>query len=394
MIRLPVWSTYLEVLNNSTFVREFVLRNDTKGSDRRGTTSITQKRTNICSRNRIMLMSAHQAARDNRFATAIEAYIRVSAMPILQSQESHSPAYRPTVADALNGLAWLQATCPEPSYRELEPGGCPCAARGRNATERGKLLEHARSSLLSRRRSWKLAKDALVPVDGAPLRRRQLRLVLPGDGRAQAWYRDQALEWYDKAVGWFHSSAPHDHELYRFHVEAAQELGFPEAPSSVLAIYPTRDDRRPFPPACHPYQVGRVQGVRRFRCRGRRPREWIASTQILHAGHSALPGFTVQVDGTRNHEHTPRSIGRAWTARLTGRPNLQPSRTWIVMRQAVTTMIVGFFWALPRSPAAEQVEGRTPPGSIAQARAADRGQGLRVGDDRPGRLAARGPSRG
>ena len=28
VIRLPVWSTYLEVLNNSTFVRNFVLRND------------------------------------------------------------------------------------------------------------------------------------------------------------------------------------------------------------------------------------------------------------------------------------------------------------------------------------------------------------------------------
>ena len=28
VIRLPVWSTYLEVLNNSTFVRNFVLKND------------------------------------------------------------------------------------------------------------------------------------------------------------------------------------------------------------------------------------------------------------------------------------------------------------------------------------------------------------------------------
>src|SRR5436309_1249456 len=28
MIRLPVWSTYLEVLNQSRFIREFILQND------------------------------------------------------------------------------------------------------------------------------------------------------------------------------------------------------------------------------------------------------------------------------------------------------------------------------------------------------------------------------
>ncbi len=31
MIRLPVWSTYIEVLNNSTFVRDFVIRSEGRG---------------------------------------------------------------------------------------------------------------------------------------------------------------------------------------------------------------------------------------------------------------------------------------------------------------------------------------------------------------------------
>ena len=43
----------------------------------------------------------------------------------------------------------------------------------------------------------------------------------------------EARQWYDRAVEWFHQSAPLDAELYRFQVEAAQELGLPkpEAPA-------------------------------------------------------------------------------------------------------------------------------------------------------------------
>ena len=227
MIRLPVWSTYLEVLNNSTFVREFVLRNDTKRiRSARNYVHYSKEDEHLLS-NRIMLMSAHQAARDNRFATAIEAYIRVSSMPILQSQESHSPAYRATVADALNGLAWLQATCPEPSYRSSSQAVVHAQCAVEMQPNEGNYW-NTLGAAYYRAADWKLAKDALS---------RSMKLRYGGDSfdwfflamvELKLGHRDQALEWYDKAVGWFHSSLPNDHELYRFHVEAAQETGFPK----------------------------------------------------------------------------------------------------------------------------------------------------------------------
>ena len=34
MIRLPVWSTYLEIINDSRIVREFVLKNDIRRINR------------------------------------------------------------------------------------------------------------------------------------------------------------------------------------------------------------------------------------------------------------------------------------------------------------------------------------------------------------------------
>ena len=41
--------------------------------------------------------------------------------------------------------------------------------------------------------------------------------------------KPQRRGWYDRAVTWFHERAPEDAELYQFQIEAAQELGLPQA---------------------------------------------------------------------------------------------------------------------------------------------------------------------
>jgi hypothetical protein len=44
----------------------------------------------------------------------------------------------------------------------------------------------------------------------------------------------EARQWYDRAVESFHQSKPYDEELYRFQVEAAEQLGLakPESPAT------------------------------------------------------------------------------------------------------------------------------------------------------------------
>jgi hypothetical protein len=53
-------------------------------------------------------------------------------------------------------------------------------------------------------------------------------------------HRDLALQWYEKAVHRFRQSVPSDRELFRFHVEAAEELHLPKPapPTSGRAITP------------------------------------------------------------------------------------------------------------------------------------------------------------
>ena len=129
-----------------------------------------------------------------------------------------------------------------------------------------------------------------------------------------------------------------------------------------------------------------------------------------HRLHSQA--FAVQVDGPRNCEHTPGSLklfgsiggdrpgdgpvdekSPGVAGRIPAEPRLlfestgstsSPSRTWIVMRQAVTTMMVGLFLALspvaPVSASGDRRRGDDRPGE-----AAGRGQGLFPGGDPAGR---------
>jgi len=244
MIRLPVWSTYLEILNNSSIVREFVLRTDNNRI--RGPHNyvrLTKEEAELRDF-QIALSTAHQAARMERYMTAEETYIQLMSTLDLVPQKSWPPGYLATSAEALNGLAWLQSTCAEPSHRD--------PARAVLHAQRAVEIQPNAGNYWNtlgvayyRAGEWKQSKEALS---------RSIELRNEGDSfdwffmalvELKLGHREPALEWYQRAVEWFHHSLPNDRELYRFHVEAAHELGLKEPtrppPSATITPAP------PFP---------------------------------------------------------------------------------------------------------------------------------------------------
>jgi Tetratricopeptide repeat len=253
MIRLPVWSTYLEILNNSTIVREFVLRNDIKPI--RGPQNFVRntKEEERLREIRVMLMEAHQAARTDRFLTAKETYIGLISSADSVPQDSWPQGYRSTIAEVLNGLAWLQATCPETVHRD----SVEAVRHARRAIEMQPNEGNTWNTLgvaYYRAGEWMEAKDALA---------RSMQLRNEGDSfdwfflalvQLKLGHRDLALEWYARAVGWFHQSLPNDRELYRFQVEAAQELGLPKPAPPPPSPSINRTVAPPFPVGSPPMQ--------------------------------------------------------------------------------------------------------------------------------------------
>ena len=92
---------------------------------------------------------------------------------------------RALVATALNNLAWLEATCSDVSFRNAREA----VRHARRAT----VLEPEEGNYWNtlgaahyRAGEWEEAKAALTQLNGAAQGRRQLRLVLSVDRRAQA----------------------------------------------------------------------------------------------------------------------------------------------------------------------------------------------------------------
>jgi tetratricopeptide (TPR) repeat protein len=248
VIRLPVWSTYLELLNNSTLVRNFILENDTQRSNWRRihasrTPRLTpeEKRFNDF---RFLITLADQDAHNGRYAEARDRYQEVIAAIDSMPVDSLPVGGKPFWALALNNFAWLQATCPEIELRNSREA----VKNARRATtiqpDEGNYW-NTLGVAQYRAGDWDLARDSLT-------RSTKLRNASPSFD----WFflalvdhklgnPEGAREWYDKAVVWFHQSSPNDPELYRFQVEAATELGLtlPEAPevlSKDAEITPSR----------------------------------------------------------------------------------------------------------------------------------------------------------
>jgi tetratricopeptide (TPR) repeat protein len=253
-IRLPVWSTYIELLNNSTLVRNFILENDT---DRRNwrriratqRTQLTEeeRRLNDC---HFLVSAAVDDARSGRYADARERYQKaieaIEAMP----EESRSKEGRALLAQAFNNLAWLEATCPDTSVRDSRDSVKNARRATKIEPDSGNYWNTLGAAQF-RSGEWDEARKALA---------RSMSLRSSGD--SFDWFflsmidrktgnDEDARTWYDKAVVWFHESSPQDMELLLLQVEAAQALGLPKPEAPTAASRKAQIARSMLPRSIH-----------------------------------------------------------------------------------------------------------------------------------------------
>jgi tetratricopeptide (TPR) repeat protein len=227
VIRLPVWSTYLELLNNSPLVRNFVLENDQRSNWRRASALRIPQLTAIEKRfNELgyLVTAAYKDAQNGLHTQARDRYQEIVAAIDSITDEPLPRGGKSLHARALNNLAWLQATCPQIDLRS------PSEAV-RNA-RRATVIEPHNGDYWNtlgaahyRAGDWDDARDAL----GRSMK-------LRNDGDCADWFflalvelklgrLTDARRWYEKAAAQLQQSALQDEELYRFQVEAATELG-------------------------------------------------------------------------------------------------------------------------------------------------------------------------
>jgi tetratricopeptide (TPR) repeat protein len=224
MIRMPVWSAYLEVLNKYAFVREFILKND---FDR---IRVRRHAPNGTDEMRGLLEADPFLAMKSNYLRTIAYY---EALP--PSALTH-PMHRFEMSNSLNNLAWLLATYPDSQQHDPEAA----VGYARRAVELAPESGNDWNTLgvaYYRAGKWADAKSALE---------RSMNLRHGGD--SFDWFflalvahklgqPDEAHRWYEKATHWYHQNKRDDRELHRFQAEAARELGLPTlAPSQPVLI--------------------------------------------------------------------------------------------------------------------------------------------------------------
>jgi hypothetical protein len=136
---------------------------------------------------------------------------------------------QPERAATCNRLAWLLATCPEPTFRD-PPRAVALAQRAVKLEPR--LAPYWRTLGAAHYRAGH-GKDAVAALEEA------MKLRKGGDGfdwfllalaHGQLGEKDKARPWYDQAVQWMERNQPGHRELRRFRLEAEERLGLPSEP--------------------------------------------------------------------------------------------------------------------------------------------------------------------
>ena len=252
-IRLPAWSTYLELLSQSQWFREFILRDDMARI--RSTRRALLAESEWAAQARVLLDEAEEAWRAGRYVEASEHYTKLEALLNKIPTSNMSLGERKLAAESLNNWAWLQATCPESALRNYE-GSVACARRALELEPNAPHMWNTLGVAYFRLGAWDDAMSALYRS-----------MELHDEGNSADWYflamiherlghKDRAREWYDKAVKWAHGAAPGNEELYRFEVEAAETLGLPKPDKPAPPAF--RAPPRPFGPLPLPGRRGRM----------------------------------------------------------------------------------------------------------------------------------------
>lgn len=117
MVRLPAWSAFLELLNQSRVIREFILRDDLQRVHSRRPSSPVVPESQQIHDMESLLSSAFQAWQSERYFAAWDNYMRLAVLLEAIPRSSLNTSSQFNAAQALNGWAWLLATCPEASLR-------------------------------------------------------------------------------------------------------------------------------------------------------------------------------------------------------------------------------------------------------------------------------------
>ncbi len=117
MVRLPAWSAYLELLNQSRLIREFILRDDLHRIRSSRQFSPRTAEVNQFHDLETLHTDAAEAWKTERYFTAWDDYMRLAVMLEEIPRSSLTPGGQRLAAQALNEWAWLLATCPEVTLR-------------------------------------------------------------------------------------------------------------------------------------------------------------------------------------------------------------------------------------------------------------------------------------
>jgi uncharacterized protein HemY len=124
----------------------------------------------------------------------------------------------------MNSLAWLLATCPDAKVRD----GARAVELAKKAVERAPKQEAYHNTLGAahyRAAAWN---DAVATLEKS--------MELRNGGDSSDWFflamahwqlnnKDEARQWYGRAVEWMEMNATANEELIRFRAEAAELLG-------------------------------------------------------------------------------------------------------------------------------------------------------------------------
>ena len=176
-IRLPAWSTYLDVLFQSRMLREVFLRPDMARmkSTRRAPAPDPSPSTTASA-----LQRSHRGR--ERGAVRQGPGLVPALVDLLETipLTSLNPSERQFAAQGLNNAAWLMATCPDLEVRD-RPDAVKHARRARDLEPNDGNIWNTLGVAYFRLGNWEEARSAPVSIDGAPQRGGQLRLVLPVD---------------------------------------------------------------------------------------------------------------------------------------------------------------------------------------------------------------------
>jgi tetratricopeptide (TPR) repeat protein len=232
MVRLPVWSTYLEVINGSTLIREFVLRSDINRINAPPRTARTSANPIQMKDLQTLIQSGGGPELAGHYLEARKAFERIILRAEKDPTTIHTPAAKAAIAQAENNLSWLLSTCPAVELRDPPEAVAHAKRATLLAPEQGNYWNSLGVAYF-RNGQWEEAAQTLNHA-----------MQLRDNGDSFDWFflamiemkigkRDRAQDWYQKAVSWYQLARPNDHELRRFHLEAANALGV-SAPSQRL----------------------------------------------------------------------------------------------------------------------------------------------------------------